>query len=222
MKKHYCVKACSEPALIDAVWDKPFWQEIDSVEIGLSHWPTQFEYEPATEAKLQYDAENLYVIFRVQDRYVQAVTAQPNGEVWKDSCVEFFFAPYGKAGTSYFNLEVNCCGVPLMQHHSGPRTGTGFVDLERCGSIEIAASLQGPIETELTEPIVWTLEYRLPFEILKQYPEVEKPAAGVRWRGNFYKCADNSSHPHWMTWSPIQEERPDFHRPEYFGTLNFK
>ena len=109
-----------------------------------------------------------------------------------------------------------------MQHHSGPRTGTGFVDLERCRSIEIAASLQGPIETELTEPIVWTLEYRLPFEILKQYPEVEKPAAGVRWRGNFYKCADNSSHPHWLAWAPIQEERPDFHRPEYFGTLNFK
>ena len=64
MKKQYCVKACSEAALIDAVWDKPFWQEIDSAEIGLSLWPTQFEHEHRTEVKLQYDAENLYAIFR--------------------------------------------------------------------------------------------------------------------------------------------------------------
>lgn len=221
MKKEYTVKRCSGPIAIDADWDKPLWQGVESLEISLPHWPSQSEHLPRTEAKLQYDPENLYVIFRVQDRYVRAVATEIHGEVWKDSCVEFFFAPYAGDGDSYLNLEVNCCGVPLMQHHDGPRTGTRPVDVERCRKIEIAASMQGPVETEITEPITWTVEYRLPYEILTPYPEFVKPAPGVCWRANFYKCADDSSHPHWMTWSPIQRQQPDFHRPEWFGLLKF-
>jgi len=220
MKKECYVKKCSVPVRIDADWGKPVWQDVEPIEVGTAHWPVQTEHLPNTQVKMQYDPENLYVIFRVRDRYVRAAATDIHGEVWKDSCVEFFFAPYGKAGTSYFNLEVNCCGVPLMQHHDGPRAGTCFLDVEQCRKIEIAAS-QGPIKNEITEPTIWTLEYRLPFEILKQYPEVEKPAAGVRWRGNFYKCADSSSHPHWMAWSVIDREQPDFHRPECFGVLKF-
>ncbi len=221
MKKQYSVKACSAPAVIDAVWDKPFWQGVDPATIGLSHWPTQTDHEPTTEVKLQYDAGNLYVIFRVQDRFVRAAATQIHGDVWLDSCVEFFFAPNAGHGTSYFNLEINCCGVPLMQTHDGPRTGTRFIDIEKCKKIEIASSLQAPIEGEIAEPTAWTLEYRLPFEIFADTAEFTNPAPGVTWRANFYKCADESSHPHWITWSPITEEQPDFHRPDYFGELQF-
>jgi len=221
MKKEYTVKRRSESIVIDADWNKPVWQGIKSIEIGLPHWPTQSEHIPRTETKLQYDPENLYVIFRVQDRFVRAAATEIHGEVWKDSCVEFFFAPYSAEGDSYLNLEVNCCGVPLMQHHDGPRRGTHFLDVEQCRKIELAASMQGPIGEEITEPITWTLEYRLPFEIVAAYPEFEKPAAGVCWRANFYKCADDSSHPHWVAWSPIERQQPDFHRPDYFGLLKF-
>ena len=207
--------------MIDADWDKSVWQGIEPLQIGLSHWPTQTEHHPQTEAKLQYDADNLYVAFQVQDQYVRAAATDIHGEVWKDSCVEFFFAPYTAVPSSYFNLEVNCCGVPLMQHHDGPRAGSCFLDVEQCGKIEIAASLSGPIVQEISEPRVWTLEYRLPFEVLAEFPEFEKPVPGVCWHGNFYKCADDSSHPHWVAWSPITREQPDFHRPDHFGRIKF-
>ena len=49
------------------------------------------EFRPAVKAKMTYDDENLYVIFRVQDRYVRCITKDFNGPVWEDSCVEFFF-----------------------------------------------------------------------------------------------------------------------------------
>ena len=222
MMNDYTVKNCSQPITIDADWDKPVWQDVEALEVGLPHWPTQSEYFPCTEAKLQYGPENLYLIFRVQDRYVRAAATDIHGEVWKDSCVEFFFSPYQVQGQSYLNLEINCCGVPLMQHHDGPRTGTRFVDADLCRSIEIAASLRGPIETEMTEPLVWTVEYCLPYAILEPFPEFVKPAPGVCWRANFYKCADDSSHPHWLAWAPIRQEQPDFHRPDYFGRLQFE
>jgi hypothetical protein len=115
MKKSYGVKRCSEANTIDANWEKPFWREIEPAEIGLSRWPVQSEHLPKSEVKLQYDDHELYVIFRVQDQYVRAVTTQIHGEVWKDSCVEFFFAPNPNQPNAYFNVEINCCGVLLMR-----------------------------------------------------------------------------------------------------------
>ena len=36
-------------------------------------------------------------------------------------------------------------------------------------------------------------------------------------RANFYKCGDETPIPHFGMWSPVDNETPDFHRPEYFG-----
>ena len=40
-------------------------------------------------------------------------------------------------------------------------------------------------------------------------------------RANFYKCGDKTLQPHFLSWSPIHSEKPDFHRPEDFGIINF-
>jgi len=40
--------------------------------------------------------------------------------------------------------------------------------------------------------------------------------------GNFYKCADETSTPHYVSWSEISTAAPDFHKPEFFGELNFQ
>ena len=37
--------------------------------------------------------------------------------------------------------------------------------------------------------------------------------------GNFYKCGDATLLPHYLSWSQIDTEQPDFHRPEFFGEL---
>jgi hypothetical protein len=52
--------------------------------------------------------------------------------------------------------------------------------------------------------------------------KVEKPGPGVTWRANFYKCADKTSHPHWLTWAPVNYPKPKFHLPEYFGRIEFE
>jgi hypothetical protein len=41
-------------------------------------------------------------------------------------------------------------------------------------------------------------------------------------RANFYKCGDLTAHPHFLSWNPIDLPKPDFHRPEFFGTLTLK
>jgi hypothetical protein len=56
---------------------------------------------------------------------------------------------------------------------------------------------------------------------MEKYSTFVKPAPGVKWRANLYKCADATSHPHWLTWSKVDYNRPNFHLPDYFGELEF-
>ena len=93
---------------------------------------------------------------------------------------------------------------------------------EDLARIEVATSLTGPIIDEIVEPTTWTLEARLPLAVLEKHAHVIRPRAGVTWRGNFYKCADETSDPHWLTWSPVDWPAPAFHLPAQFGTLRFE
>ena len=45
---------------------------------------------------------------------------------------------------------------------------------------------------------------------------------GQTIRANFYKCGDNLETPHFLSWNPIELEKPNFHCPEFFGMLRFK
>lgn len=222
MDTRYSVKKSLKETSIDAKWNKLFWRGVKSASVNVPNWQRSLpEVLPQTEVKLQYDDHNLYVIFRVQDYYVRAVTTQIHGDVWKDSCVEFFFTPNCSQPNDYFNVETNCCGVLLAQHHSGPRQKSRYIEIVDCQKIKIAGTASGPIRREITKPLTWVLEYAIPLGILTHYADIEKPGAGVTWRANFYKCADDSSHPHWNSWSPVSGKTPDFHRPDCFGLLEF-
>ena len=72
----------------------------------------------------------------------------------------------------------------------------------------------------MTTPQEWILEYNLPFGLFQAYLGELRPTAGMRWRGNFFKCGDDTSHPHWASWSPIGEAL-NFHQPDTFGALEF-
>ena len=87
--------------------------------------------------------------------------------------------------------------------------------------IQIAGSLPRLIKEEIRQPTTWTLEYKLRISILAKYTNVTTPALGVKWKANFYKCADQTSHSHWLTWSVVDVPNPDFHRPGFFRTLIF-
>ena len=61
----------------------------------------------------------------------------------------------------------------------------------------------------------WRVCIVIPFHLIGVDPE-HLPAS---IRANFYKCGDLTAHPHFLSWSPVFTEQPDFHRPEWFGEL---
>lgn len=218
----YHVKKAPGPMTIDANWDKPEWKNAPVAELTyyMGDKPDHF---PRTQARVMYDDQALYVIFRVEDRYVLAVAKQHDDTVCRDSCVEFFFVPGMDIAKGYFNLEMNCGGTMLFHFQIIPRKDSIALAADDLAKIQVAHTMPRRVETEITQPTTWVVEYRLPLDILPRYrKDIAKPGPGVTWRANFFKCADDSSHPHWLTWSKVERPQPDFHVPECFGTLLFE
>jgi len=216
----YEVTKLSDPIQINANWDKQAWQNIPALHIK-NYMGDKPDHFPEVAGKLAYDDQAIYVIFKVQDQYVRAVAKKHQDGVYKDSCVEFFFSPETHSKNGYFNLEMNCSGKMLFHHQLLPRTGSKHISPEDIDQIKVAHSLPDMIDPEITKPTTWTVEYRIPFEILKKYHDLEAPKSGDIWRANLYKCGDDTSHPHWLTWAPVDFPRPNFHLPEFFGELKF-
>lgn len=206
---------------IDANWDKDQWKNIQPIRIQ-KHMGDMPKFEPVVEAKMTYDDSNVFVIFRVKDRYVQSTVQEYNGDVSENSCVEFFFAPDSSHPLRYFNLEVNAGGTPLIFYISKPWNEYTKLKSEDIGRIEIAHSLPRKVDPEISEPTTWTIEYRIPLDMLRNYANVTKPGPGVSWKGNFYKTGSKTSNPNYMTWSFVDNPTPNFHLPQYFGTLKFQ
>jgi hypothetical protein len=206
------------------LWTGASWAQVQALEVAHFH-PKSSEHRPRAQAKLQFDERHLYVQFRVEDRYVRAVSRRFQDSVWADSCVEFFARPREDRG--YFNFEMSCGGVLLLYYIEDPtRTADGFVkyvkvEKRHLRGLKVYHSLPRRVEPELPGPLEWSVEYRVPFGLFAVYLGSPPPTSGAAWRGNLFKCADASSHPHWASWAPIGEEL-NFHQPERFGVLSFE
>ncbi|HVM48357.1 MAG TPA: carbohydrate-binding family 9-like protein [Candidatus Acidoferrum sp.] len=219
----YTVRRAEAPPPLAPNWDDPAWRTAETLE--LRHFrPESSDHHPRTFARLLHSGSGLHGIFQVHDRHVRCVRTAYFDQVWKDSCVEFFVQPRPDRG--YFNLECNCGGAHLCSYITNPeRTPDGFKEFTKLpasigGRIQVRSSLPPRIEPEITEPVVWTLAFYAPFELFEAYVGALEPVSGQAWRANFHKCADESSHPHWGTWAPL--EALNFHDPKCFGSLAFE
>lgn len=209
----------------DATWDGALWKDIPALDIACFYRTELSEHRPRTQAKVLYDERGLYLRFRVEDRYVRSIETSYHGKVWEDACVEFFVEPV--PGRGYFNFEINAGGTLLLSYKENPTwTGetleeSGPVPWELAQRVEIFHTLPAVVEPELAGPVVWEVAYHIPYAVFTTYLGELGTPRGQVWRANFYKCAENNSHPHWASWSLITKEL-NFHQPEFFSEIHFE
>ena len=181
------------------------------------------DHRPDTEVILEHDNQVIGVSFRVRDRYVKVLKRDFQGAVHLDSCVEFFVRPAGSSG--YFNFEVNCGGALHASFiEDWRRIGDGFakrtpLTRQQADAVSIRTSLPQVIDPEMDEAVEWFLTLRIPLIVMETFVGSLGSLSGAIWTGNFHKCGDETSHPHWASWSPIPEL--NFHCPDSFGTIRF-
>ena len=171
----YIIHKTADKPSHNGQWESAVWQQADVLHIEHFH-PCSSGHRPTTDAKLLYDNDNLYVLFRVADQYVKAVYTEFQDPVCNDSCVEFFVMPTplllpseDRTQEGYFNFEINCIGTMLLYYIEDPiRTDTGFqkstpVTIAHVRGITIFHSLSGVIKKEIATPTEWYIEYNIPF-----------------------------------------------------------
>jgi hypothetical protein len=182
-------------------------------------------HKPLTKAKLVHDGNTIAVMFEVTDNYIIAKGTNYQDRTHKDSCIEFFIEPIAEKG--YFNFEFNCCGTLLLSYiEDATRKGDGFEKYEMIPEdaiigLEVHTSLSDPIFDEIQIPTTWTISYRIPKSIFERYLGNISTFSGMTMRGNLYKCADESSHPHWGYWADIGDIL-DFHQPNIFNYIHLE
>lgn len=181
--------------------------------IDVINWE-EYPYKPIVAFDIARSDANLYIRYFVKGNSLKAVYSQDGSPVHRDSCVEFFMKT--AEDHNYMNFEFNCigtCDAARRQSRDIKRS----LSTEEYNSIQRYSSLEQKTFTEKLGVHSWELVVSIPFTLMgldpKNLPE--------KILGNFYKCADETEFPHFVSWSPIELPEPNFHCPEFFGEIYF-
>lgn len=181
--------------------------------IATLNWENDYPYCPIAIVDVAYSEEGLLLHYFVRGEDLRTTSEGDGHYVHEDSCVEFFMQR--EEGEAYINFEFNAAGVCYASHHKNVEVST-LLTTEEFESIKRIATYEGQKIVEEHVIREWELMALIPWTTMG-YPSGIVPKT---LRANFYKCGDKTAHPHYLSWSPVKEDYPAFHRPQYFGTLH--
>jgi hypothetical protein len=176
-------------------------------------WP-EYPYKPIAVFDIARSDSYLYIRYFVKGNSLKAAYADDSSPVHLDSCVEFFMKKTD--GEGYMNFEFNCIGTCHAARRMTRETGAN-ISAEEYRSIRRYSNLERKPFPEKKGVYAWELIVAIPLKLMGLDP-MNLPEKIL---GNFYKCADETNSPHYVTWNPVSTPAPDFHRPEFFGELYF-
>ena len=197
--KEYVIKKAS------ADFCEEDWKSANVADVNLNPWK-EFTPEFKTTARILYNDQAVYVRMETDEQPVVAKCLDRNGPVCTDSCMEFFFCPNETDGR-YFNFEFNALGTLCLS--------VGASRYDRTPVDDALSTFD--IKPELFDG-GWRISFKIPFEFIRKY--VGEPTENMQ--GNFQKCGSETGHKHYGMWRAIEIEKPDFHRPEFFGNIKFE
>lgn len=153
------------------------------------------------------------------EKYIRATVIEDNGNVYEDSCLEFFFSPCPEESNAYFNFEIN----PL---------GTLYVGFSPTGNKEDSKPVDFSCYKQKINPKsfidydreYWETTFFVPHDLVRAYCPSFFNENQHYIKGNFYKCGDKTNCPHFAVWADINIEKidkPNFHVVEFFKKIEF-
>ena len=177
------------------------------------NWREAFPEKPEVTVEISNTHDMLFLKWHVRGAQLRAVTTEDQGPVWEDSCVEFFCQVPGE--DHYCNFECNCIGAMVGSRRKGRAEEVVPFSPEQMARIERRCTYPRQAFEEKDGLFEWEVEERIPMDLIFQQPI----AKSQKLRANFYKCADKTKKPHFLSWQPIPLPKPDFHCPQFFGEI---
>ncbi len=211
IKKIEGVTPCNAEAVAQA------FETVAPEKVAYCNWPEEFPYTPEMTFRMFHTGSHFFIRYEVAENYTAALVTEDGGEVWTDSCAECFIA---LDENSYYNIEATCIGRILFNNRKSRNENLIIGPKEALDSIIRMPSLgTEPFEERIGDNH-WTLTLVVPATALFRHNLSDW--SGLKVRMNVYKCGDNLSKPHFLSWQPVSVPAPDFHRPEFFTEVEFE
>ena len=168
-------------------------------------------YRPKCCFRLFFLPEKLTVRMETDENNLRAVNTEVNSPCFEDSCLEFFFAPFG-GENGYVNIEVNPNSAYLAQFGK-----------ERNGRVWLnSLTKKEPIiKSEVTSD-GWKTEISVPYSLIEEVFKKPFDPLDCDFFADFFKCGDLTDHPHWASFTPMGELPPGFHNPDCFSEIEIE
>ena len=183
-----------------------------ATKVATLNWPDDFPYCPECNVRAAWCDKGLGILNNVKGLDLRALAMSDNGSVWQDSCCEFFVSD--PCDGTYYNFEMNCIGTLLVSKRKS-REDCVHYTAEKLKKVKRFTSLERKQVEINDKEFSWSVGMFIPFSLIG----IDKHHIPTSLKANFYKCGDLTAHTHFLSWSPIDAPKPDFHRPDFFGTL---
>ncbi len=185
-------------------------------KIACYPWEKSGEGHPESYAAMfAVEGEEIHAVLWSFEENVRCECTKRDDPVYTDSCLELFLMPV-EGDNRYVNFEVNKNGVYLSE------IGTCRSDRVFIKELTGLEPVIDTIRIEENGKKAWGYEIILTESFISDLYKTDFTVQETTIKGNFYKCAELSESPHFGTFFPVNTEKPDFHRPEFFGDIKFR
>jgi hypothetical protein len=224
--KRYIVTKIAKPVKVDGKLDEAAWKAAPSTGLFVDTL-TGNASSIATEAKLLWDNQNLYIAFYNADGDVWSSLTERDAKLWTQEAVEVMLDADGN-GKTYIELQVAPNGTIFDTYLPSYRKYEDSIDPKRKlydwnSKLKAAVKVEGTLNKRDDEDANWTVEMALPLADANglDKPGVKMPPAlGSVWRLNMFRMDSPKDKPQVAAaWSPPLVG--DFHKLDRFGEIVF-
>jgi Carbohydrate family 9 binding domain-like len=224
--KKYIVTKTTKPIKIDGKLDEAAWKTAPSTGLFVD----TMNGNPggvASEAKLLWDNQNLYIAFENQDTDIWSSLTNRDDKLWTQEAVEVMIDADGN-GKSYIELQVAPNGTIFDTYLPTYRKYEDSLDPKRKqfdwnSKLKAKVVVDGTLNKREDQDKSWTVEMALPLADANglDKPGVKvPPAIGDKWRLNMYRLDTPKDKPQIaVAWSAPMVG--DFHKLDRFGEIVF-
>jgi hypothetical protein len=212
-QKIYCLKRLDIE--LSNISNVDLWQGIDEIIFKDYLW-SKNNYQPKVVVKASYSEHYIYLNFTVYEQKVTIRYLNVGDPVYKDSCVEFFVNLFPNETQEYFNIELNAIGTIKMGY--GIKRNRSYLTSSDLKDFNVISTIKKPVIGYYGSDN-WKLFCAIPISLLEKISG--RKFKGNEAIGNFFKCGDETEIKHYGIWNLIENPKPDFHLPEYFGKIIF-
>ncbi|MGZ5191315.1 MAG: carbohydrate-binding family 9-like protein [Flavisolibacter sp.] len=171
---------------------------------------------PKVSFAIAYNDDCILLKYFVQENSILVLHNQDNSPVHLDSCVEFFIS--FNEESAYYNLEFNSVGTCYFGYGEN-KDDRSLIEVEDIGKIKRQATIESCVDNG-SSMIQWELTIMIPFKVFVFHQLTS--LSDVQCKANFYKCGDALPSPHFLAWQKLVSDTPNFHLPQFFGSLHFE